>query len=78
MKNISIADVTIHVDESMDKDTRAKLESDLRSQDGVISVSSSEHTPHLIIVSFDAEHATCKEILKVVLSEHLHAELIGL
>jgi hypothetical protein len=78
MKNISIADVTIHVDESLGKDTRAKLENDLRSHDGIISVHSSERTPHLIVVSFDADHATCKEILKVVLGEHLHAELIGL
>ncbi len=78
MANISLVDVTVHVDEALDKETRAKLENDLRSQDGVISVHSSEHTPHLIVVTYDPDHASSKQILKVVLSEHLHGELIGL
>lgn len=78
MATVSLIDVTVHVDESVDKDTRAKLESDLRSQDGVVGVHSSEQTPHLMIVTYNPDHATSKQILKTVLSEHLHAELIGL
>jgi hypothetical protein len=78
MTNILLTDVTVHVDESVDKETRAKLENDLRSKDGVVSVHSSEQTPHLIVVTYDPGHATGKDILRVVLGDHLHAELIGL
>ena len=78
MANISLADVTIHVDESMDKAARAKLEKDLRSQDGVISVRTSEQTPHLVVVTYDPDHASSKGLLKVVVGEQLHGELIGL
>ena len=78
MSIIKLADVTVHVDETIDAETRAKLEEDLRAQDGVISVHSSEGTPHLIVVTYDPDHTKSKEILGIVLSEHLHAELIGL
>ncbi len=78
MANISLADVTVHVDESVDRDTRLKLENDLRAKDGVVNVCSSEQTPHLIVVTYDPGHATGKQILRVVLGDHLHAELIGL
>ena len=78
MANISLADVTLHVDENMDKGTRAKLENDLRSQDGVVSVHLSEQTPHLIVVTYDPDHARSKDVLRTVLQDHLHAELIGI
>lgn len=77
MANTMLADVTIHVDESLDQAARRKLENDLRSQDGVISVQPSEKAPHLLIVKYDPAHATSRKILKVVLGEQLHAELIG-
>lgn len=77
MASISTVDVTIHVDETLDHAARSKLENDLRSQDGVTGVQSSEKAPHLLIVRYDPSHATSKNILKVVLGEHLHAELIG-
>lgn len=77
MVRVSVADVTIHVDETLDQALRAKLENDLRSQDGVVSVQSSEKAPHLLIVKYDTAHASSKNVLKAVLGEHLHAELIG-
>ena len=78
MANVHLADVTIHVDETLDKDARAKLEDDLRSQGGVISIHSSEKTPHLIVVKYNPDHVASKDILRVVLGEQLHAELIGI
>jgi len=78
MANIYLADVTVHVDETLDGETRAKLEEDLRSLEAVVSVHSSEETPHLIVVTYDPEHTRSKEILGIVLGEQLHAELIGL
>ena len=78
MSNIKLADVTVHVDETLDAATRTKLEEDLRAQDGVVSVHSSEGTPHLVVVTYDPDHTKSNEILGVVLGEQLHAELIGL
>jgi hypothetical protein len=78
MTNIFLADVTIHVDESLQESERLKLEKDLRAKDGVVSVHFSEKTPHLVIVTYDPDHAKSKDVLKVVLGEHLHAELVGI
>jgi hypothetical protein len=78
MNNINLADVTFHVDENLDAESRAKLEDDLRAQEGVVSIHSSEKTPHLIVVTYDPGHARSKELLQVVLGENLHAEMIGL
>lgn len=78
MSAINLTDVTVHIDETLDSEARAKVEQALRSLDGVISVHASEKTPHLIVVTYDPDHARSKEILGHVLGEHLHAELIGL
>ena len=77
MTNIHVADVTLHVDEVLEKETRAKLEKDLHSLEGVTGVRSSNKTPHLIVVSYDARHLKSKDILRCVLGDRLHAELIG-
>lgn len=78
MSDIKLSDVTIHVDETMDSGAREKLEAELRTQEGVISVHTSEKTPHLLVVTYDPEHTRSREILNVIMSEHLHAELIGI
>ncbi len=78
MANIHLADVTLHIDEILEQEARAQLEKDLRSLDGVTSVDVSKKTPHLIVVTYDPDHAKSKDILNVVFGEHLHAELIGL
>jgi len=77
MANIRLDDVTVHIDESLDQEARNRLVSHLRSLDGVVSVEGSETTPHLFIVRFDESHITTKNILKVILGENLHAELLG-
>lgn len=78
MKDISLVAVTVHVDESMSKDKMAKLEDALRAREGVVSVHSSEKTPHLVVVTYDPAHATGRKVLETVMGERLHAELIGL
>ena len=78
MAKISVADVVVHIDESLDSIARGKLENDLREQEGVMNVQFSEKAPHLMVVKFDPDHARCKDILSVVLGDHLHAELVGI
>lgn len=77
MAKIYVTDVTLHVDEVLEKQTRTKLENDLRSLDGVSSVRSSKKAPHLIIVTYETGHVKNQDILKVVLGDHLHAKIIS-
>lgn len=77
MANIILAEVTLHVDESLDAASRAKLEKDLRGRSCVVDIQHSEKAPHLWVVKYDSSHATSKDILRVALGESLHAELIG-
>jgi len=78
MSDIKLSDVTIHVDETMDSGARERLEADLRTQEGVVSVHTSDKTPHLVVVTYDPDHTRSREILNTIMSEHLHAELIGM
>ncbi len=78
MANIQLVDVTVHVDETLTDEKRAQLEKDLRALDGVISVHTSKQTPHLAVVTYDPEHMKNREIIRAVLGERLHAQLIGL
>lgn len=78
MPNISLTDVTVHIDEELDGETRAKLEDDLRALEGVVSVRSSERTPHLMVVTYEPSHASSKDILHTVVGERVHAELVGM
>jgi copper chaperone CopZ len=78
MTNINLADVTVHIDESIGDEVRVKVENHLRSVEGVTSVHFSKDRPHLLVVTYDPNHAASKKILEAVLGEQLHAELIGM
>lgn len=78
MADIKLADVTVHIDETLSAAERAQVEQDLRAMEGVVSVHMPSDKPHLAVVTFDPDHAKSNDILKSVLGEHLHAELIGL
>ena len=76
--NDAIADVTIHINESIDAQTRLSLEKRLLAMDGVVAASSHNGTSHLIVVKFDPERLQSQDILQTVVATGLHAELIGL
>lgn len=76
--DINLADVTVHIDESLDKTRYADIEVDLREMDGVVSVARQEKTPHILIVEFNADKLKSRDILDHVVSHKVHAELVGL
>lgn len=78
MAIISVADITLHVDEALGQEARATLEDSLRSRPGVIGLEWSQKAPHLMVVKYDPNHATSASIVKAVLGEGLHAEMFGL
>jgi len=76
--NISLVDVTMHIDENLNAEQKGTLEESLRTLDGVVSVHNSEKTPHLSIVQYNPDKIDSKSILKRITDQGAHAELIGL
>lgn len=73
-----LVDVTVHIDEYMDREHQSLLTKQMRDISGVIAVGMREQNPHLMIVEYDPDTTCCSTILTQVSSNGLHAELIGL
>ena len=78
MKDIDLADLTVHVDESLDAPGRMRVEQALRGLRGVISVHVGSGTPHLFVVQYNPDETGSKAILNCVKDQQVHAELIGM
>ncbi len=76
--DIQLADVVVHIDETLPKDQRTQIEEKLRTMDGIVSVHNPDERPHLSMVEFNPDVSSSAEILKMVKSQGVHAELIGL
>jgi hypothetical protein len=76
--NIDLADVTLHVDESLDRDGLAELESAFRAREGVVSVHVDDNRPHLFVLEYNPKLVHSKDLVKIPEFKGLHAELIGL
>ncbi len=77
MSDIQLADVTLHIDENLERDQRATIEISLRALEGVISVHP-DKAPHLTVVEYDPEVTSSQEILERVTNQGAHAQLVGL
>ncbi|WP_455197925.1 hypothetical protein [Kaarinaea lacus] len=78
MKDIKLVDVTIHIDNETTDDTRGKIETALRSLNGVVSVHVPEEDTHLLTVEYDPDVTTSAHMLTTVRELAGHAEMIGL
>ncbi len=78
MSDIELADVTIHIDKSLDAEARVELENALRAIQGVVSVHIAEKTSHLVVVGYNPQLTSSKDILATVTAKDGHAELVGL
>jgi hypothetical protein len=76
--DIELADVTIHIDETIDAAGREKLEAAWRARDGVVSVHWDEKKGHLAIVEYNPAKVASQDLHDIVLGNGLHAELVGL
>lgn len=76
--NIDLADVTLHVDETLDKNGLNELENAFRQREGVVSVHVDERRPHLFVLEYNPELVNSKDLVKITEFQGLHAELIGL
>jgi hypothetical protein len=76
--DIQLADVTVHIDETLDSERRAEIEGQLRAIDGVVSVHNPSDRPHLAVIEFVPTKTSVGAILGLVKAEGVHAEVIGL
>ncbi len=75
---MNLADVMIHVDESLDSAKFSQIEADLRSLEGVVAVARHDETPHLMILEYDPDKVGSHDLLERVTADGVHAELVGL
>lgn len=75
---ISIADVLVHIDESLSREALAKLEDVVRTDECVISASVPAGKMHLMLVAYSPECTSAKHILLRLKGQGVHAELVGL
>ena len=76
--DITLVDITIHIDETIEKSRRPELVDTVRQQDGVVSVGYHDEKPHLMIIEYNPEKISSKTLLQTIKDQGLHAELIGL
>lgn len=75
---MDMADVTIHIDETIGHERRAEIADTIRARKGVMAVAHHDEKPHLMIIEYDPDTVTSLQLLQVVLDQGVHAELIGL
>ncbi len=73
-----IADVTIHVDETLPRERTEALCERVRELAGVTDVRCAEHRPHLLVVQYEPGLVDSHRLLERVTAQGVHAELIGL
>ncbi len=73
----AIADVMIHVDESLPEYGMCAIADTLCSHAHVVSGCLSPKASHMILVRYDADAMRASELLSQVRNHGVHAELVG-
>jgi hypothetical protein len=76
--DIQLADVVVHIDQTLERERRTQIEEQVRAIDGVVSVHNPDDKPHLAIVEYNPDKTTSAEILSTITIQGVHAELVGL
>ncbi|EGV51807.1 hypothetical protein [Candidatus Endoriftia persephone] len=76
--DINLADITIHVDETLDESGQKQLESAFREREGVVSVHHENNRPHLFVLEYNPEKVSGRDLLSITHFQGLHGELVGL
>ena len=74
----NIADVVLHIDETLPPDQLKTLENHLHDMGGVVSACNRDDQPHLVSITYRPDHIKAHDILVKVEAEGIHAELVGL
>jgi len=76
--DIQLADVVVHIDQTLERERRSEIEEQLRAIDGVVSVHNPDDRPHLAIIEYNPDRTSSAVILNTVTVQGVHAELVGL
>lgn len=76
--DIQLADVIVHIDQTLERERRSEIEEHLRALDGVVSVHNPDEKPHLAIIEYNPDRTSSAAILNTVTVQGVHAELVGL
>lgn len=75
--DIPIADVMIHIDETLPRDALTRIEDAVREDECVISASVPIGKEHMMLVAYNPDCVTAADILARVHRQGVHAELVG-
>jgi len=75
--DIHMSDIMLHIDENLNSKEQLMLETQMREQTGVVGLGYHGTQPHLMIVEYDLDATTSKNLLHAVNNFGLHAELVG-
>ena len=78
MVESKMVDVMLHIDPETDHEEREYLRNIILKQNGVDAAAYHDEKPHLMIIEYDPDEVSSQQLLKVVLSRGIHAELVGL
>ena len=73
-----IADVVVHIDETLPPGQLRTLEDHIHEMGGVVSACNRDNQPQLVSVTYNPALVNSHDILVKVQSEGVHAELVGL
>jgi hypothetical protein len=76
--DIDLADVTIHIDQTLDAEGQTKLEEAFRNRVGVVSVRINPDRPHLVLIEYNPKMINSRDLVDIPRFEGLNGELVGL
>ncbi len=76
--SMTLADVLVHVDQTLDHARLASLTGVIAALHGVSKAEGHDAKPHLVIVTYDPAKVNSQQILAAVKGQGVSAELIGL
>ena len=77
-KDVSIADIVVHLHPELSHDDRQVIEQELRALDGVVSVRfDHEDHPHALIVAYNPDAITSEKVLAEIRKHDSKAVMAG-
>ena len=73
-----MADVTVNIDENLDHSKLQEIANEVRTINGIDSVTFHDDKPHLMIVKYDPNLTDSSSIHKAITAKGVHAEMLGL
>jgi hypothetical protein len=75
---MSISDVMIHINETLNTEARASLESAMRGIEGVVSPRFNAGKEHLLVIAYNTTKTSASALLEKARAQGYTAQLIGM